>query len=293
MSTSLRPAFQLYSVRSLDDPLEDVVEDVSEAGFEGVEFGPRIRDASTEAVSAALSATGTTAVGVHAPLDSIEAALSGDDDLLSRCKAIDCDRVVIPHLPISKFRSQNTTGALADRLGTVAEGLGRRGFDLGLHTARQYHWPVLPEAADGLLNTTPYPTGIWNVLSGLVSQPSFVDPDVTYETALSHLMAQVSDLPIHIQAEVAEFRAAGTDPAAALTRYSDRVETVHLRDVSATRWYGRYRNVPHGTGAVDMKEVVETARRNGIEWLIYENELEKAPELKIRDGAMFLDRLLD
>lgn len=292
MDMAPRPAIQLYSVRSMDRPLAAVIRAVSKWGYDGVEFGPRILDAPIDDVVEALTETGQVPVGVHANLDFIEMALDGDDDLIARCSAIGCQRVVIPHLQPEHFRTEANARALAERIKKVAGALKKHDLSLGLHTDRQYYQPMVPKFADELLSKTPYPTGLWNVSMSLLSLAGSPGWPSHYDSGLSEILSHTTDTELHLQIEVAELQAAGIDPSVAISESSDRVQTIHLRDVSATGPFGQYQNVSHGTGAVDLNSVVEAAERAGIEWVIYENELDKPPELKIRDGSMLLDRLL-
>jgi sugar phosphate isomerase/epimerase len=62
----------------------------------------------------------------------------------------------------------------------------------------------------------------------------------------------------------------------------------HLRGLR----FGAYEDVPNGKGAVDFEAVVDTASAAGVEWFVYENEMDQDPTAKIADATAFLDGLL-
>lgn len=292
MSESPRRAINLYSVRELSEPIPDVIRRVGEAGFEGVEFANRFREADPAAVNAALEESGVEPVSVHVRLPDVEAAVEGENDLIERCRAVGCDRIIVKYIPPHQFRTRRATRSLADRLAAIAADLDAHGVDLGYHTSRYDLYPLLPDAAEMLFDETPLPDGAANHAMEWLGRARRRDPkSIPSASALWNLFARTRPEDLFFELETAEVRAAGFDPAAALSTFSGRVPLVHLRDVAPLR-FGAYEDVPNGEGAVDFEAVVDTASAAGVEWFVYENEMDQDPTAKIADATAFLDGLL-
>lgn len=293
MGSTPRPALQLFSVRSLDRSLPDIIRLVGEAGYEGVEFAHRFREEPPGTIAAALDETGVVPVAVHADLPILEAAIEGENDLLDRCEAIGCDKLIVPHLSYGHFRTRRAVRALSDRLQVVAAELTEHDIDLGTHNVRHYLWPLLPDVVDTLLDRTPVPYLVGEyVARGANRLPVPDDGSIPRRTGLRELIDRTEREQLFFEVEVAEITAAGFDPVAAFPLFDGRAEMIHLRDVEPTGRFGGHENVPHGEGVVDVEGVIEAAREFGVEWVVYENELPGDPESKIEDGLGFLRRHL-
>ncbi len=67
--------------------------------------------------------------------------------------------------------------------------------------------------------------------------------------------------------------AAGQDPEAWLNKYPDRFRLCHVKDMSKTPGADNGKNsVDLGTGTIDFKKVLKTARQNGMHYYIVEQE---------------------
>ncbi|WP_423998884.1 sugar phosphate isomerase/epimerase family protein [Haloarcula salina] len=286
-------AIQLYSVRSHSAPLPDILRRVDEAGYDGVEFAHRFREEPTEPVADALAETGIEPVAVHADLSAVEDAVDGQTDLIERCRTVGCDSIVIPHVSSSHYRSRGSVRSLAERLRAAAADLADHGLNLGFHNDRRTLWPLLPDGSRALLSSTPIPDRAADHAQRAARRLASQNPSVVpSETPLWNLVARTEPEELSFEIEVAEVRAAGFDPTAALSLVGDRAEMVHLRDVTRPDLVGGAENVPHGEGAVGMERVAEAAADAGVDWIVYENELDAAPESKIDGGAALLDRLV-
>lgn len=287
-------AFQLCSVQASEAPLPELVRRIGAAGFEGVEFADRFLEEPPRPVADALDDAGVGPVAAHAPLTHIEDALDGESDLLDRCRTVGCDRVVIPHLTAPQFRTRSAVRSLAHRLSDVADGLDEYGMQLGYHTGRWTYRPFLPDAAGSLVADTPIPEGIGEYTQRLVTRLESTDSTtVPSETPMWNLVARTHPSELFFQLEAAETTEAGYDPAAVLSLCGDRIQTVHLRDVTAAGPFRDHEHAPHGSGIVDLERVAEAAVDAGVDWLIYENELDTDPAKKIENGAAYMDRLVD
>jgi sugar phosphate isomerase/epimerase len=278
----------------MQEPLPEVIGRVKEAGFEGVQFARRFQETDPAATAAALEENGITPVAAHADLPDIEGAAEGENDLLERCEAVGCDRVIVPHVAPIHFRSRDTVRALSDRLVDVATDLGTYGMELGYHTTRFDCYPFLHPKSEKLLSRAPVPEGVINharrMIAGVQRNGETVPPS---DTGLWNLFSRTQPDNLFFELEAAEIAAAGFDPAAVLPLFEGRAPLVQLRDVGPTSRFGAYENVRKGEGVVDFETLADVTATEGVEWLVYEDETGRSPGAKLTEGAAFFDRLLD
>nr|WP_233340976.1 sugar phosphate isomerase/epimerase [Haloprofundus sp. MHR1] len=188
-------AIQLYTLRNVDEPLESLLEDIGDAGYEGVEFAQRVHEADLDAVTAALDETGLETVSAHVGLGAIEDDL---DDTVEFYRALDCDRFVVPWLDAERFESEAAVRETATRLTEAAETLADRGIDLCYHNHDHEY-----ELVDG--------------------------------TPALELLAEHSDAPLGFEVDLGWVTVGGGDPVSFLEQWGDRVPLVHVSDAEADR----------------------------------------------------------
>jgi len=123
-----RTAIQLYTLRDVDSDLEDLLEIVSDAGFDAVEFAGRETNYEPEEVATMLSRTGLEAAGAHVGIETLEEDPGGT---IERYEAMGCTDLVVPWLDPEHFESQEAVAAAATKLAAVSEAL--TGSDCTLH----------------------------------------------------------------------------------------------------------------------------------------------------------------
>ena len=123
----MRPAINLYTLRSVETPLADLLPSIADAGYAGVEFAG-LPDPG--AVAASLEETGLAVAGAHVPIEALEAAFEGT---IERYRSVGCTDLVVPYLPESEFASEESIDWTADRLDGLAERLTAEGADLHYH----------------------------------------------------------------------------------------------------------------------------------------------------------------
>lgn len=259
-------ALQLYTVRDRPEPLAGLLREAAAAGFDGVEFADRFQRADPHQIRAALDGTGLTPVAVHADLDTI---LDDRDALLARCETIGCERLVIPHLPIERFRTRGHVRALEEELASLAADLGDT--TLLIHTTRELLLPFLPgHAIAPIMRREGLPRGIYNHLAWAAARPRRRTQTALYErTPLGMLEAGVPELAFEIDAK--SVRTAGFDLAAVLDTFGDRTPLVHLSDVRRSRILPPdYRPVMPGEGIVDLEAF--DASTEDVEWIVIEHD---------------------
>ncbi|WP_336339382.1 sugar phosphate isomerase/epimerase family protein [Haloarcula brevis] len=293
MGSGPSKALQLYSVRTLPESLPEIVRRVGAAGYDGVEFAHRFHEAPPEDVATALDDADLDPVAVHAALPEIEAALEGDSDLLVRCRTVGCDTVVVPHFPATALRTRSDVRSLSRRLRDAAAGLAESDMRLGHHIGRRTFRPFLPDAAGTVIDETPIPAAAGECAHRLATRIRQNDPaTIPSETPMWNLLARTAPDEVTFEPEVADAREAGYDPTAVFSLCGERIDMVHLRDVAPAGPFRGYENVSHGEGVVDMDAVLDAAADAGVDWVIYENELDGDPTAKIDDGVATLERLL-
>lgn len=292
MSEKLKTAIQLYSVRSFPDSLPGIIRRVAEEGYDGVEFANRFQEEPPESIATVLDETDVEPVAVHAELSTIEEALNGDGDILDRCKVIDCDTLIVPHLSAREFRTRRAVRSLSCRFREISEALSDHDMRVGLHNDRRLLSPLLPDGAGTLMNETPIPERVGNTIQTIARRYGSDDPErMPSNTPLWNLIARTRPTELFFEVEVAEIRAAGYDPVATFEMFDGRAEMIHLRDVTPSGRFRGYENVSHGEGVVDMERIIDTALQAGVEWIVYENELSGDPSRKIEAGARILGEL--
>lgn len=293
MSRTPHAALQLYSVESHPAPLPEVVRRAAAAGFDGVEFANRFHGADPDAVAAAIDDSGVEPIAAHAGMETLEGALTGENDFLDRCVRVGCDRVVIPHVTPRHVRTRRATRSLSARLSGLARDLDAYDVELGYHTVGYDLWPFLPDAFGSLLDSVPFPESVVDRAVETSSRLQSVgSTSIPRATGLGDLVDTTHPEELFIQPDIGAVATAGFDPSGVCSALGDRARGVHLNDVAPTGWLGQHRAVPPGEGVVDLTAVVDAVVETGGEWLVYENELPVDPERKLTEGAVLVDELL-
>jgi sugar phosphate isomerase/epimerase len=231
---------QLWSLREyLPKDLKGTLAKVRAMGFREVE-GAGLWGASVTDLRAALDAAGLRCRSAHLPFERLRDAAPA---ALAEAKALGATWVVCPWIPHKGEFTRETTLASAEafnRFGAAAR-------DAGLRFAYHCHGYEFVKAPEGTL---------FDVLAGAT------DP------------ARVA-----FQVDVFHTFHGGGDPAAVITRYKDRVPSLHLKDLkkgvtvkAGTAIAPPEEDVPVGSGQVDMAAVLRAARDAGTSLYYLEDE---------------------
>lgn len=188
----MHTAINLFSVRELDETMHEILDRVTAAGYDGVQFSGGLRGATPEAVREMLNSMGLSAVPAHIGIGQLESHL--DDTATTYGELIGCDGAVIPALGKAHFASRDTVDAVARRLSAL--GAQFDDLDWQLH----YH------------------------------NHDFEFVDLGSETAFEHLLEQSSNT-VQFELDVGWALAGGRNPADLLTQFGTRIDLVHMKDV--------------------------------------------------------------
>lgn len=241
---------QLYTVRSLSDRAEDLLDLAAAAGADVVETvghqgvdAPRLRDA--------LQRRGLRAISTHLPLATLEADLDAE---VAFARTIGIGTLVVPWLAPDE---RPTDRAGWTTLGTRLARLGARVRDAGLRLAYHNHDFELTEV-DGR--------------SGLAWLLDAAEPDT-----------------LDVELDLAWVARAGGDPAAVLRHWGARTRLLHVKDLAPTGaavdedgW------ATAGQGTLPWPALLQLATDVGVEAWLLEHDRPADPARTVEEGCAFL-----
>lgn len=125
----IQPAIQLYTLREVDESIEQKLKRVAETNFRGVEFAG-VGGESTSDIAETLRDLDLEVVGGHVDVDELEDEY---DDVVTTYEELGCRRIVVPSYDTDAFTTERGVDAAADRLSSLAERLDEDGFELLYH----------------------------------------------------------------------------------------------------------------------------------------------------------------
>lgn len=125
----IRPAIQLYTLRTVDESIGTKLDRIAETNYRGVEFAG-LADESPTAVASKLEEVGVDAVGAHVGVETLETEYA---DVVERYGTLGCSRLVVPSYDTDAFGTRDGVDAAADRLSELADRFDADGFELMYH----------------------------------------------------------------------------------------------------------------------------------------------------------------
>lgn len=190
-----------------------------------------------------------------------------EDDLdgtVETYRAVDCDHLVVPYLDAECFASREAVEETADRLAAVGDDVRDHGLDFSYHNHSQEFQSVDGRPALEVL--------------------AEAAPDLTFELDVGWVLA------------------GGSDPAAMLRDFGDRVPIVHFKDIEVGANVpdgeepgtdtGDHQPVELGTGNLDLDAVVAAATDAGADWAVYEHDAPDDALESLRHGSETLSDLV-
>ncbi|SDM51399.1 Sugar phosphate isomerase/epimerase [Halogranum gelatinilyticum] len=252
-------AIQLYSLRSLDEPLEETLARVADAGLDGAEFAGT-GDASPTELRATLDEQGLAAAGAHVPIEVIEDDVA---DIVRTCTLLGTDTLVVPILDADRFADADAVAETATMLSELAERVADDGLRLAYHNHELEFVAVDGDGAgDGEES----------------------------ETAFERLVETTEGVDFEL--DVGWAHAAGADPVALIEQYGERISRVHLKDVAVDAAAERGgRPVDLGVGDVPLVECAEAARAADVDWAVFEHDAPEDPVAFVESAGEWSDRV--
>lgn len=263
----------LHTFRNMADTLPEILQQVSNRGFEGVEFANRIHDADIHKTNAALRDTGLESIAGHLGLSRLESEF---DTVLERYATVDCDTLVIPHIPGDHFVSQERVDTLVERLVDLADRLESHGFRLVVHNTPSMHRPMVNKyGLHRFVDSDIVPTG--GLLYSTWGLNHVLPGNGRRDTGFNRLVTATEDTPIEFEVDTQHAVSAGRDPHELFEQVSDRLFAVHLSDgVRSKRFPPKSRSTPLGEGVVDIERNIRGAVEYDADWLV--GEVDNPPD---------------
>lgn len=247
-------AVQLYSLRNLDLPFDDLLSEVAAIGYTGVETIGDHGLSATE-MQALLQKHGLQACSTHVPMSALDEDLDG---VIEFHKAIGNHTLVIPFLAPD---DRGTDGASWRALGQRLDTLGQRCRAAGMQLLYHNH--------------------------------AFEMEQVEGKLGIDWMMAAADSNNVGFEIDLAWVERGGQDGVAMLQRYAGRCPRVHCKDLAPegeNEDQMGFADVGHGT--LDWSTLLPAAKAAGAEWYVVEHDLPKEPLVSIRRSFEFLQSQL-
>lgn len=252
-AASNRLAVQMYTLRSLQTPLPELLAQIAAAGYTGIEtFGPLEPEAS--ALRALLDAAGLQVVSAHVSVDTLRNELPA---VVAWHQALGNHTLVAPWLPPEQ---RPTDAAGWQALGAELATIGLRARDAGMQLLYHNHDFEMARF-DGR-----------SALEWLI--------DGADSSAPGALGAEL---------DLAWIVRGGADPQALLAAFAGRVPRAHAKDVApAGTNEAEQGHADVGYGTIQWDAVLAAARAAGVDWLVVEHDAPTNPLRSIQRSAAYL-----
>lgn len=185
-----RLAVQTHTLRTLDESIEEKLDRIADAGYEGAQFTPALGDRSPEDLAEAVEERGLEVAGLHVDRERLEDEYEA---ALEDYRALGTTDLVISTYHRENYESEEGIAEAADHLGGLADRLAEDGFTLHYHN----HYFEFTD------------------LDGRSGFEAFAD-------------ATEGSLRLEVDTGLAYHGDA--DPAALIEQYADRITLLHLTD---------------------------------------------------------------
>lgn len=247
-------AVQLYSLRNLDMPFDEVLGEVAAIGYTGVET-VGTHNLSAEDMKALLRKHGLKAVSAHVQMSALGSDL---DSVIAFHKAIGNHTLIVPFLaPDDRGKDGAGWTALGQRLDALGQRCRAEGMQLLYH-----NHAFEMEMVEGKL-------------------------------AIDWMMDATSAANVGFEVDLAWVVRGGQDGVKILQEYAGRCPRVHCKDLAPegeNEDQMGFADVGHGT--MDWSALLPAAKAAGAEWYVVEHDLPKEPLTSIRRSFEFLQSQL-
>jgi sugar phosphate isomerase/epimerase len=215
-------------------------------------------------VKAILAANGLTAPSMHTDLDTLQTAM---DPLAEAAHILGSTYVVLPAIPQDKRQTLDDYRKMADAFNSIGEKAKKAGVKFAYHN-HGYGW----HAVNGQVP-------IKLILDNTDPSTVFLEMDLYWTTA------------------------GGADPVQLLTHYAGRYRMMHIKDMSkkvqfsgdggdSKQWIELFPYMTSaGSGVLDLKTILTTAKNTGLEHFIVEQDMVAHPEVALKKSYDYLASL--
>ncbi len=242
-------AVQMYSLRNLDLPLDEILAEVAAAGYDGIET-VGTQGVTADELEELLGKHGLKVASSHTALTDLETDLEG---VVAFNKAVGNDTIIVPWLDPGD-RSDDARGwqDLGTRLGELARTVQGHGLNLLYHNH------------DFEMKTVDGKTGLeW--------------------------LAQSAGESLGLELDIAWVVRGNQDPLGLLQTFSGRVKRVHVKDIAPpgeNEDEDGWADV--GSGTLGWDAILPAAEAAGAEWFVVEHDNPKDPVASVRSSATYL-----
>ncbi|GAC1364401.1 MAG: sugar phosphate isomerase/epimerase [Ktedonobacteraceae bacterium] len=229
-------ALQLYTVR--DETAQDfkqTVRRVAEIGYKGVEFAG-YGGLPARDMTALLSETGLKAVGTHVGLAALDTDLEQQIDYSLE---IGCPLLILPSIDKRLLLNEESLKQVAEKFNMFGQRCKERKLTFGYHNH------------------------------------DFEFEKVGHETLLERLMAATDPELVKMELDTYWVAYAGLDPIQLIQRYTGRIASLHLKDMTPGRTFTEV-----GAGTLDIAGYTEAGQAAGVTVYIVENDKPELPSLE-------------
>ena len=242
-------AVQMYSLRALSAPLEEVLGEVADAGYDGIET-VGTQGVTADELNALLKKHGLVVASSHVALTDLE---NDPDGVVAFNKAVGNDTVIVPWIDPGA-RSDDADGwqDLGVRLGELAKTLAASDMKLLYHNH------------------------------------DFEMKLIAGRPALEWLVKGAGEA-LGLELDLAWVVRGGQDPLDLLQTFSGRVERVHVKDIASpgeNEDEDGWADV--GSGTLEWDTLLPAAAAAGAEWFVVEHDNPKDPVASVRNSAHYL-----
>ncbi len=239
-NSSLPIALQLYTVRAMEAPEEEVLAHVAEAGYSYVETVHPANRAASE-WKQALANHGLSVISGHVPVEAFDEDLEGTIQLYADLGT----RIVAIPIPDRRLWEGEGTASDWQRMGEQLNPLGEACKAAGLYLLYHNHWQEMAVFGDKL--------------------------------AIDLLLNETDPEYVGFEPDFAWIVKGGADPVALLRKYSGRCPCVHMKDLAPQGTNEDQMGLADvGHGELDWVRILPAAKEAGAEWYIVEHDMPKS-----------------
>lgn len=203
-----------------------------------------------DAIAAAMEETGVEMSSAHASLDD---ALNSPDEMAETYSQFGNPALIQASTPEDIWTDEDAIIEYAETINEAADNMAERGFEFGVHN----------------------------------HEHEFVEVDGRDELGYEIFAQEVND-NVHLQVDVAWAWAGGANPVELINRYSNNVESLHMKDAVMTDDGAEL--VEIGEGDVPLEALANVARTAAdVDYLLYEYDLAPNPIESLYNGAEYLE----